>query len=57
MDVEINSTYVNLGLLLFFFFCVTWAQFMAILYGFAARCLGNLLRGEREHLKYAHPIG
>ena len=30
---------------------------MAILYGFAARCLCNLLRGEREHLKYANPIG
>ena len=37
MNIEINCTYVNLGLLLLFF--LTWAQFMAILYGFAARCL------------------
>ena len=37
MNIEINCTYVNLGLLLLF--CVTGAQFMAILYGLAARCL------------------
>ena len=33
-----NCTYVKLGLLLLFL-CNRWAQFMAILYGFAARCL------------------
>ena len=37
INIEINCTYTNLGPLLFF--CVTWSQFTAILYGFAARCL------------------
>ena len=39
MNIEINCTYVNLRLLSCCFSCVTLAQFMAILYSFAARCL------------------
>ena len=35
MNIEINCTYVNCCC----FFGVTGAQFMAILYGLAARCL------------------
>ena len=39
-----NCTYVKLGLLLLFL-CNRWAQFMAILYGFAARCLFGVVFG------------
>ena len=39
INTGINCTYGNLGLLFCWFFCVTWAQFMATLYCFAARCL------------------
>ena len=42
INVEINCTYVNLGPLLHFLFTLdhfTVYHFMAILYGFLARCL------------------
>ena len=37
INIEVIFTYVNLAMLMLF--CVTWSQFMAILYGCAARCL------------------
>ena len=39
INIEICCTYVNLGLLLLFLCKRNWTQFMAILYGVAARCL------------------
>ena len=37
INIEVICTYVNLAMLMLF--SVTWTQIMAILYGFAARCL------------------
>ena len=51
--IEINCTYLNLGLLLLFY--VTWAQFMAILCGFAARCLfGVVFLHKGAHKSLPH---